>query len=99
MSKAFVVRYAMRPDTVDENEALVRAVITELAEKAPEGVRYAAFRLDDGTFVHVGTMDDGAPELTDLAAFAEFRREFAQRAASAPESGDGVLIGSYGFGS
>ncbi|SCL34519.1 hypothetical protein GA0070616_4989 [Micromonospora nigra] len=98
MSKAFVVRYEMRPDTADTNQALVENVFRELAEKAPEGIRYASFRLADGvTFVHVGVMDDDAAALTDFAAFAEFGKGFGDRAAGQPVASGATLVGSYGF--
>jgi len=48
MSHAAVVRYTTRPDTADENEQLIKAVFTQLAEQLPEGLRYIAIRLDDG---------------------------------------------------
>ena len=37
MSHVAVVRYTTRPDTADENEQLIKAVFTQLAEQAPEG--------------------------------------------------------------
>ena len=55
-----MVRYKVKPERVAENEALVRAVYEELAERAPDGLRYATFRLDDGvSFVHLALLDDG----------------------------------------
>lgn len=98
MSKTFVVRYEMRPDTAEENEKLIRNVFAELAEKTPPGIRYASFRLADGiTFVHVGTMDDDAVALTELAAFRSFQEGFGERAAGKPAASDASLVGSYGF--
>ena len=43
-----MVRYKVKPERVEENEALVRAVYEELAAGEPDGIRYATFRLDDG---------------------------------------------------
>ena len=44
-----MVRYRVKPDRVEENEALVRAVYEELALREPEGLRYVrrvgSFRL------------------------------------------------------
>lgn len=98
MSKAFVVRYEMRPDTAEENQRLVQGVFAELAEKQPEGIRYASFRLDDGvSFVHVGVADDDGPGLTALAAFQQFQEKFGERAAGKPVFTDATLLGSYGF--
>ena len=61
-----VVRYKVKPERVEENERLIGAVYAELAESAPEGLRYATFRLDDGvSFVHIASIDtaDGSNPL------------------------------------
>ena len=98
MSKAFVVRYEMRPDTAEENQRLVENVFAELAEKQPAGIRYASFRLDDGvSFVHVGVSSDDGPGLTALAAFGQFQEKFGERAAGKPTPSGATLVGSYGF--
>jgi hypothetical protein len=98
VSKAFVVRYEMRPDTAEENQRLVENVFAELAEKQPAGIRYASFRLDDGvSFVHVGVSDDDGPGLTALAAFQQFQEKFGERAAGKPVPSGATLVGSYGF--
>lgn len=93
-----MVRYEMRPDTTDENKALVENVFKELAEKTPEGISYASFRLADGvTFVHVGVTEEGGAALSDLAAFQEFQKAFGERAAGSPVASGAELVGSYGF--
>lgn len=98
MSKAFVVRYEMQPGSADENQQLIESVFAELAEKRPEGLRYASFRLaDEVTFVHVLYSDDDAPDLTEFAAFQDFQKEFGARLAGAPQAQGGQLVGSYGF--
>ena len=61
-----VVRYKVKPERVEENERLIGRVYEELAESAPEGLRYATFRLDDGvSFVHIASIDtaDGSDPL------------------------------------
>jgi hypothetical protein len=98
VSTSFVVRYEMRPETADENQRLVEAVFAELTRTRPEGLRYAAFRLADGvTFVHVGTAPDEGDPLGGTAAFAEFQKEFGQRAVARPDASGAVMVGSYGF--
>ena len=48
-----IVRYRVKPDQVERNAELVRAVYEELHGAQPDGFRYATFRLDDGvSFVH-----------------------------------------------
>ncbi|MEV8506966.1 hypothetical protein AB0368_19450 [Actinoplanes sp. NPDC051475] len=100
MSRGFVVRYEMRPETADENQRLVEDVFAELADKRPEGLRYASFRLADGvTFVHVGIADDGNEALSETTAFQTFQKGFADRAASPPVAEAAELLGAYGFDS
>jgi hypothetical protein len=53
-----VVRYRVKPDRAEENQALVEAVFAELAETRPDGLRYGTILLDDGvTFVHVAQIE------------------------------------------
>jgi len=95
-----VVRYKVKPDRVEENERLVGRVYAELAETAPDGLRYATFKLEDGvTFVHVASIDtaDGSNPLRGIAAFAEFGRDIADRCDEPPLAQDSELVGSYGF--
>ena len=50
-----LVRYKVKPERVEEHEALIRAVFDELAAAAPPGISYGAFKQPDGvSFVHVG---------------------------------------------
>ena len=61
-----MVRYEVKPERAAENEELVRAVYEELARTAPEGLRYATFRLDDGvSFVHLAETEDGHNPLAE----------------------------------
>lgn len=98
MSKSFVIRYEMKPDTAEENRELIKNVFAELADKKPDGLRYASFQLADGvTFVHVGTTPDDGNPLTETAAFQEFQKGFGERAATKPDANGAEIIGSYGF--
>lgn len=98
MGKGFVIRYEMRPESVEENQKLIENTFAELAQNCPEGLSYAAFRLGDGvTFVHVGVLPDDSNPLLESPAFQEFQRAFGERAASGPIASDAVLVGSYGF--
>jgi len=55
--KRTVVRYKVKPEMAEENTRLIRKVFEELRAKSPEGIRYLALRLGDGTFVHFSTVD------------------------------------------
>lgn len=96
-----MVRYRVKPDRVEENEALVRAVYVELGRTEPEGIRYATFKLEDGvSFVHVASVEreDGHNPLSELPAFREFQREIADRCDEAPIVTRLRTIGSFRLG-
>jgi len=92
-----IVQYKVKPDQVDRNTELVRAVYRELASSAPTGLRYATVLLDDGvTFVHIADQDAAGPSpLTGLAAFQEFAHAIADRCDEPPAARQARLIGSF----
>ena len=97
MSVTRVIRYTTKPERTEENERLIRHVFAELARQNPEGLRYTAFRLDDGvSFLHVATFDGDANPLTATAAFGEFQSGIQDRCTAGPAPADATIIGSYG---
>jgi len=91
-----VIRYRTKPDQADENERLIRDVFTELSERRPEGLHYAAFRLDDGvSFVHVAVVDGEVNPLNASAAFAAFVAGIGDRVEEGPIPADATAVGSY----
>jgi len=91
-----VIRYRTKPDHAEENERLIQAVFAELAETRPEGLHYAAFRLDDGvSFMHVAVIDGDVNPLNASAAFAAFQTDIADRVAEGPIPADATAVGSY----
>ncbi len=91
-----VIRYRTKPDQADENERLIRDVFTELSEQRPEGLRYAAFRLDDGvSFVHMAVVDGEVNPLNASAAFAAFQAGIGDRVEEGPIPADATAVGSY----
>jgi len=96
-----VVRYHTLPEAADENQRLVEAVFAELAATSPAGLKYATFRLDDGTFVHIAEHDADDNPLTKSAAFAAFVEGVGGRCepGRGPNQQPAALVGSYGFGS
>jgi hypothetical protein len=91
-----VIRYKTKPECADENERLIRGVFAELAEQNPGGLRYAAFRHDDGvSFLHVAVLDGDENPLTVSAAFGEFQSGIKDRCAEGPTPADATVIGSY----
>ncbi|HEX4458186.1 MAG TPA: hypothetical protein VIA18_09450 [Polyangia bacterium] len=96
--KTIMVRYKTKPDSADDNESLVRAVFAQLKTNAPDGIRYATFRLEDGvSFMHIATVasTDDNP-LVNLPAFKAFQRELKQRCVELPVITELSTIGSYG---
>ncbi len=94
-----VVRYRPRADRVDENQALVEAVFAELNATDPGGVRYATYRLADGTFVHIADVEADPNPLGSIAAFAQFQADIAERCeeGEGPNPQPATLVGSYRF--
>jgi hypothetical protein len=95
-----MIRYKVHPDRADENVALVKAVYEELAQKQPDGLRYATFVLPDGvTFMHL-VIDTEQPGriLGEIAAFTAFQAEIESRCEEPPAPMAITLVGSYGVG-
>jgi hypothetical protein len=96
MTVTKVIRYKTKQESADENERLIRDVFTELAEQNPEGLRYAAFRLDDGvSFLHVAVLDGDENPLTTSTAFGEFQSGIKDRCAEGPTPADATIISAY----
>jgi hypothetical protein len=95
--KRVMVRYKVKPDQVETNEALVRDVYEELSRVRPDGLRYATFKLDDGvTFVHVAEHGEPNP-LATVEAFKRFQADIRDRCDEPPAAMEVEQIGSYGF--
>jgi acyl dehydratase len=94
-----VVRYTPKPERADENQQLVEAVFADLAETDPGGLRYATFRLADGTFVHIADIEGDENPLAASAAFAAFQENIGDRCAEGdgPNPQAATLVGSYRF--
>ena len=96
---AVVVRYRPKPEEADHNEELVQAVFAELATADPGGVRYATFRLADGTFVHIADVEGEHNPLGDIAAFGVFQDGIVERCleGEGPNPQPATLVGSYRY--
>jgi hypothetical protein len=96
MTAIKVIRYKTHPESADENERLIRAVFSELAEQSPEGLQYSVFRLDDGvSFLHVAVIDGAENPLTATASFAEFQSAIKERCIEGPVPADATIISRY----
>jgi hypothetical protein len=93
-----IIQYRVKPGRGDENEAMIRRVFEELHLVAPEGLRYASFKQDDGlSFVHLVSVDgDGAATaLRSLEAFKAFSSSVKDRCEEQPVNRSLLTIGSY----
>lgn len=96
MTVTKVIRYRTKPESADENERLIRDVFAELATQRPEGLRYAALRLEDGvSFLHVALLDGEENPLLTSAAFGEFQSGIKDCCAEGPTPSDATVIGDY----
>jgi hypothetical protein len=95
MPKAVVVQYETRPDAAERNQQLIEC--EELRDRQPGGLRYMAFRLEDGVgFVHVAIFDGDGDPLAESAAFRRFQEGKAERLVGPPDVKSMTIIGSYG---
>lgn len=98
--KRIMVQYRVKPELVAENEAAIRRVYEELRQKAPAGIRYSTFKLEDGvTFVHLASVEtpDGRNPLFELEAFKAFAEGVKTRAEAPATTRPLSEIGSYRF--
>jgi hypothetical protein len=93
--RRMLVRYKTKPEQADENERLIRDVFAELQAKTPEGTRYLALRLGEGTFWHFVESEEGASPLTALETFRSFQSGIKERCAEAPQAGEATIVGNY----
>ena len=90
-----MVRYRVKPERVEENEELVRAVYDELRRTEPAGLRYATFKLDDGvSFVHLA-VTESAGGGTALSTLTEFQKNIEDRTDERPVVTALDQIGSF----
>jgi hypothetical protein len=98
MPKAVVVQYQTRPDAAERNQQLIKEVFEELCGRGPGGLRYLAFRLEDGVgFVHVAIFDGDDDPLAESAAFRRFQEGTAERLVGPPDVKSMTIVGSHGW--
>ena len=92
------VRYTVKDGRGDDNQRLIERVFAELAEQGPSGLKYEAFRLEDGVrFVHVVSheSEDDRARLRAMPAFQAFVAGIVERCAVAPVTTRLSEVGSY----
>jgi len=95
--KRSLIRYKTKAESAEENERLIRAVFTELHAKSPDGVRYMALWLEDGSFVHFFEAEagEGAFSMPSLKAFRAFQSGIRDRTIEPPQAGEAKVVGNY----
>ena len=97
--RTVLVRYQVRPEAATENEELIRKVFAQLARDKPAGLRYQAFKLDDGvSFVHVASSEADGPQaspLPGLETFRQFIADLKDRCVEQPVTTHMHPIGGY----
>jgi len=94
--RRLMVSYTVKQGYAEGNEELIRAVYSELHEQAPEGLRYATFRLEDGlSFVHLAQVEGEVNPLSVLPAFRAFTAGIGERTEAPPQSSPLAEVGSY----
>jgi hypothetical protein len=94
--KRTLIRYKTRPETTELNQRLIEDVFAELRLKSPEGIRYMALRLGDGSFLHFVESGDGDNNtLPALDAFRAFQSGVRERCIEPPQLNEAIIVGNY----
>lgn len=95
-----MIRYKVKPDQVHRNLELLAAFFEELTSTQPDGLRDAAFQLEDQvSFVHFVETDlDGPGPLPRLKAFQRYRETLDERCDEPPVMTVLHEVGSFRFG-
>lgn len=93
--KQVLVRYKTKPEATAENERLIKAVFEELQAESPQGLRYVALKLADGSFVHFAETGEAGNPLLEAAAFQAFQSDIKNRCIEPPQPNDATIVGNY----
>jgi hypothetical protein len=98
MARQVLVRYKVKAERVEEHEALIRNVFSELERTAPAGIRYAAFKLPDGlSFAHLALVSADENPLNAVSAFKVFGERIKERCEEPPVVTELTTVGAFGF--
>jgi len=89
MQRVTLVRYTVKPDRIEENDRLSRAVFDELRATRPEGIVYALYKEPDGaSYVHLfaNLRDDSSEAVTGLPSFVTYQANIGERCSTPPSA-------------
>jgi hypothetical protein len=95
MMTPHLIRYRTTPEMAEENARLIEGTFKALSETPLPGVRYLAFDLGEGQFVHIVHTEPGADGLPTLEAFQAFLGGIDQRCVEKPARAEARIIGDY----
>jgi hypothetical protein len=96
--KRMLIRYTVKPDLAVENQQLIERVFEDLRATNPIGIRYIAFKAQDGdTFTHLVSIETetGENPLEQSAAFRAFQAGIRDRCIEQPVATVLDEVGSY----
>jgi radical SAM superfamily enzyme with C-terminal helix-hairpin-helix motif len=93
--KRTLIRYKTRPEATAQNQRLIEDVFAELKAKSPEGIRYMALKLGDGSFLHFVESGDADSPLPAMAAFRAFQSGIRERCIEPPHPNEATIVGNY----
>jgi hypothetical protein len=93
-----IIRWKLKPDGVERELQLLRAVYEELESAQPHGVHYTTFQLEDKiSFVALVELTDGPQVLQQLPAFQRYRETLGERCDEPPATAMLHEVGAYRF--
>lgn len=90
-----VVRYVIKPESVEENKRLLRKVFADLHDGAPEDFHLLSFALPDGMVLQIAAEEGESDALTSLESFQAYKSGMRDRALVMPEVFDAEVVGDY----
>jgi len=95
--KRVVIQYKLKPEHIEHNIELLRAVYDELERTQPEGLGHAVLQLADGvTFIHIAEeTEEAAGGIFRLESFQRFEAEIKDRCEIPPAVQPASEVGSY----
>ena len=98
--KAVKVQYTVRAEFVERNKENIRSVMDVLRANPIDGLKYAAFMLDDGqSFVHINMARDAdtLSRFTGLAEFKAFQAALKESDPVSPPAAETLHLVAAGF--